>query len=303
MAQAQGSKRQLTYIKESVFGVTPTNPQTTALDFVSFTGNLETPEIQSATVRSNRQVAGARRGNISTKGDLAVEMTPDNVDPLLEAVMQGTWDQNTFDLKVGSNQRSFTIEEGFTDLNVFRKFTGCVFNTLSMDITPDAYVKATFGFMGKDSGLMTETPLSATPTPAGAGEGFFHEGGMFREYGVDVGYLSAISFELNNNAAANNALGVTGVRSITSGKAVVTGTVTGLFEDVNAYNRFANDTETQLQFSIVNAAGRRLEFSFPKVKYTSGAIQAEGDAGVTVQMQFTAVYDDASGTTLQINRV
>ncbi|MEJ7929846.1 phage tail tube protein [Ramlibacter sp. AN1015] len=300
MPQAQGSKRQLAYIVETTYGVTPATPQTKLLDFVNFTGDLNAPEVESQTIRPNRQSTGSRRGNTSTAGDLTLELTPDNADELLEAALQGTWAANV--LKVGSTQRSFSIEEGFTDMPQFRVFTGSVFNTLSMELNTEGYVNATLGFMGKTTTPFSGTSICGTPTAPSAKEAFYHEGGVFKEGGSTVGFLSALSFELSNNVTANNALGVTGVRAMTSGKAVVTGTVTALFEDVSFYNKFVNNASSSLEFTITSGA-ESLTFKFSKLKYTQADIQSDGDAGVTVQMTFRAEYDAADDTTMMITRV
>lgn len=299
MSQAQGSKRQVAYVFENTFGITPATPQTKELAFTEFTGNLNAPEVQSQTVRSNRQHTGSRRGNISTEGSFSIELTPGNADDLLESVMQGTWTEG--ELRIGSNQRSIAFEEGFTDIGQYRVFNGSVLNTLSMEVTPDSYVKASFGFIGKSTSAFTGTSICAVPTPVADGEQFFHEGGVFKEGDMPVGYLSAVKFDLTNNAKSSNALGVTGVRAITSGKAMVTGSVTALFESVDFYNKFVNITESSLEFTLTSGDDS-LTFAFPKLKYSNGKITSSGDAGVTVEMSFTAEYDETDDTTLLITR-
>lgn len=298
--QAHGSKRQVAYVFESTFGETPATPQTKELAFTEFTGNLNAPEIQSQTIRSNRQHTGSRRGNASTEGSLSIELTPDNADDLLEAVMQGTWTTNV--LKIGSTQRSIAFEEGFTDIGQYRVFNGSVLNSMSMEITPDGYVKATFGFLGKSTSAFSGTSICATPTTVADHAPFFHEGGVFKEGGTTVGYLSALKYDLDNNAEASNALGVTGVRTITSGKAMVKGSVTALFESVDFYNKFVNNTDSSLEFTVSSGA-KSLTYKLSKLKYTNGSISSNGDAGVTVEMSFTAEFDTADATTLMITRV
>lgn len=299
MAQAQGSQRRLAYVVESTYGTTPATPTMKQIDYVSFNGDLNTPEIMSQTIRPNRQMTGSRRGNISTTGDLTVELTPDNYDDFLEAFMQGTWATNV--LKVGQTQRSFSIEDGFLDIAQYRVFKGCVFNKLSIEVKPDSYVTATFGFMGSNTSAFTSSPLSATPTSALAKDAFFHEAGIFKEGGSTVAYVSGIKLDMDNNVDANNALGTTGVRNMTSGKFVVKGTVTALFESVTLYNKFQNATDSSLQFQVPSGL-QTLDFNLPKINYTNGKIVGKGDAGVNVEMSFTAEYDTTAATTLTITR-
>jgi len=300
MAQAQGSRVQLAYILEVTYGVTPGAPQTQAIEFSNFTGDLTTTQLSDPSIRADRQIAYSRRGNTSTEGELEVVMCADNYDTFLEAVTQGTWATGT--LKIGTTQRSFAVEQGFTDLVQFRVFNGVVFNTLSMEVTPDKLVMAKFGLLGSSTTAFTGTPIDASPTAVTAKDKFFHEGGTFKEGGATVGYLSAISFELNNNVSTNVALGNTGVRSMSSGKANVTGKVTGWFEDVTLYNKFKNNTDSSIEFTLV-AGAETLTFKLPKVKYGKGSIPMDGDGPITVELEFEAIYDTTDATTLMITRV
>lgn len=299
MAQAQTSRRQLAIIPEVTYGVTPATPQTQLLEFVSFNGELKADRLTDPSIRADRQTSYSRRGNSSTEGDLEVVLAPDNFDILLEAATQGIWTANV--LKIGSTQRSFAIEEGFVDLDQFRVFNGMVVNTMAMEITTDALVTATFGMIGKSTTAFSTAAIDETPTGVTAKDKFFHEGGTFNEGGAAVASLSAISFEINNNVSGNNALGSTGFRNVTSGKVAVTGKVTGLFESVDLYNKYKNDTDTSLSFTLI-AGAESLTFTFHRVKYTSASISSSGDAGVTVEMDFEALYDATATNTLTITR-
>ena len=301
MPQAQRSQTELAFIPEVTYGVTPSpSPQTTAIDHVSFNGNLNSATLTSNTVRADRQTAYARRGNSSTEGELVVELVPDNFDWLLEAVLQGTWAANV--LKIGSTQRSFAIEQSFIDIDQHQVFNGVVFNTMSMEITTEDLVTASFGFMGKSTTAFSATRIDEVITTNPSKPVFFHEGGTFNEGGVAVASMSSIAFEINNNITGNYGLGVTGYRNVTTGKVNVTGTVTGMFETTAMYNKFKNDTDTSLSFTLV-AGAETLKFEFHRVKFTSGSINASGDAGVTVELQFTAIYDSTALNTLTITRV
>jgi hypothetical protein len=267
---------------------------------VNFTGNLNPETLTDPSIRADRQTAYSRRGNSSTEGQLEVVLVPDNYDMFLEAALQGTWTANV--LKIGTNQRSFSVEQGFLDLNQFRVFNGVVVNTMSVAVNTDDLVNATFGLMGKSATNFSATSLDTTPTPVTTKDKFFHEGGTFNEGGVAVAYLSQISFELNNNVSGNRALGVTGFRNMTSGKVAVSGSVTGLFESVDLYNKFTSNADTSLSFTLV-AGAETLKFDFPRIKYTSANITANGDAGVTVEMNWEALYESTSATTMTITRV
>jgi hypothetical protein len=302
MAQAQTSTSTLAYVPETVFGQTPASPAFIALPRTDFTLGLTSEQLTSSTINSNRQTTYSRRGNSSVEGDLSVELTPDNYDDFLQAALQGTWATNV--LKIGKIQRSFAFEQGFDFVTEsrYRVFNGVIVNTMSMEVTTDSLVTATFGLLGASETTFSTTPADASYTAALSKPIFYHEGGSFNEGGSPVGYLSAISFELTNNVAGNKALGTVGFRNITSGRVSVTGSVTGLFESTALYDKYRANTDSSLSFTLV-AGAETLTFSFPKVKYTTGGITASGDAGVTVELGFEAIYDATDVSSLTITRV
>lgn len=301
MTQAAGSRVQLAFIPEVVYGTTPATPQTQLLDFSSASLGLNPTAITDPTIKSNRQKSYSRRGNVSTEGTLDVVLRPDNYDAFLEAALQGTWATNV--LKVGNTQRSFAIEQGFTDIAQYRVFNGSVVSTMKISVPVSGLVTAQFGFSGANTSAFTGTSIDSTPTAVADKPGFFHEGGTFKEGGVVVGFLSAIEFDLNNNVQPQYALGVLGARSVTSGTVSVTGKVTALFEDVTFYNKFVNNTDSTIEFTLLTEGAESMTFLLPKVKYTSGSIPVQNDGPLTVEMNFEAIYDSTEGSVLTITRV
>ena len=299
MAQATNSQRRITFIKESTFGVTPTTPQTQELEIVGFDGELTADTLVSKSINANRQVSRSRRGNTSTEGSLSFELTPDNYDWLLEAIFQSTFTTNV--LKVGSTQPSFSIEESFLDIDQHRVFTGTVFNNLSVSATTDDYVTPEATFIGAAVGAFSSTSIDETPTAVTAKDRFYHEGGTFNEGGSAVGTLTSIKLDMTNNVSGNKALGTVGYRNITSGRFQLTGTVEGTFESAAFYNKFKNNTESSLEFTLV-AGEQTLTFKISKLNYTEGKIDASGDGPCIVNLNFTAAFDATDASTIVVTR-
>lgn len=299
---AQNSSRQLAFIPEVTYGVTPTGtPQTQLIEFVDFTAELESETLTSNSINASRQVQFARRGNKSAAGDLTVELTPDNFDVFIEAVLGGSWATNV--VKNGSTKRSFTFEEGFADIAQYRTFNGMIINSMSMDVTPDGLIQASFGLVGAGSTAFTATSIDSSPTAVTKKPVFYHEGGTFNEGGSAVAYISGISFEITNNAAGNYALGNTSYHNVSMGRIDVTGTVTAYFPDPVLYNKFYNNTASNLSFTLAaGSPSETLTFSFPDVRYTSGSLQRGADGPVTVELGFTAIYDTTAATTMSVTR-
>ena len=298
---ASNQRRQVAFVPEIVFGTTPGTPQTQLIEIVEFDLDLTSEQLNSTSIRSDRQVGFSRRGNQSAEGNLVVELVPDNQDAFLEATLCGTWTSNV--LKIGNTPRSFAVEEGFMDIAQFRTFNGVVFNSLSVEVTPDALVQATFGVMGAGSTAFTGTSIDSTPTAIVKKDVFFHEGGTITEGGLSAAFITGISFELTNNITGNRALASTAYRSMTLGRVEVTGTVTALFESVALYNKYRNSTTSSIALTLTaGSPAETLTFTFPDVRYTSGTIQRSDSGPVLVELGFTAVYDTTAATSLTITR-
>ena len=300
MATAQNSRRQYAFVPEVTFGTTPATPQTQLIEVVSFDADLQAEQLNSATIRPDRQVAFSRRGNQSVSGNMVVELVPDNFDWAVEAVLGGTWATNA--VKVGNTERYFSIEEGFTDLPQFRVFNGVALNSMSMEVTPTALVTASFGLIGRGTSAFSGTSIDSTPTAITKKDVFYHEGGTITEGGSTIAYVTAISFEVTNNMTGNYALGNTSYRSISQGRVEVTGTVTAMFESETLYNKFKNSTTSSLAFTLA-AGAEEMTFTFPDVRYTTGTV-TRGDAGpVLVELGFTAIYDTTTASSIVVTKV
>lgn len=298
---AQNSRRQYAYVVESTFGTTPVTPTTKLFEVVTFDANLNAEQLSDPSIRADRQVAFSRRGNLAAEGEMEVVMCPDNYDWALEALLQGTWASNT--LKIGSTQRSFSIEEGFMDLAQYQVFTGMSFNTLSMTVTPDQLVTASFGMVGAGSSVLSGTSIDAAPDAIVVKDKFFHDGGTITEGGSSIAFITAINLEYTNNIQGTYALGNTSYRSVSSGKAGVTGTVTALFESAALYNKFRNSTDSSIAFTLTaGSPAETLTFTVPKVKYTTGTFTRGEDGPVLVELGFEGVYDGTALSSLVITR-
>jgi hypothetical protein len=300
MPQASGSRKQVAFIAEATFGTTPATPQTQVVEFVSFEGSLDRPLITDSSINANRQTNYVRTGNESVKADMEVVLCASNYDAFIEAAFQGTWTTNV--LKIGTTQRSFAIEEGYTDIAQYHTFNGCAVDSLSMEVSTDKFVTTKFGFLGSTESAFSGTSIDTTPTAVTTKAKFYHVGGTFKEGGTAIGYLTAISWDLKNGLKAANVLGTSGVRSISPSTVEVSGKVTALFEDVTVYNKFKNNTSTSIEYMLTDGTNSHT-YLFPKVSYTKAKVNGSGDGPVTVDLEFTAVYDVTNDTTIKLTRV
>lgn len=307
MAIASGSNHSMAYVAESTYGVTPATPSFKPLRNTGTTLGLSKDTLQSEELRDDRQIACFRHGNRQIGGDVSSELCYTDFDDIMEAVLCGTWSEDdpsagTDRLTVGTTRRSFTIERNFADIAKKIRYTGCEFNTMGLSVAPNAIVTATWGVVGKDqdgdygsvSGANYGTPQGGCP--------FDSFSGTILENGVAIGIVTQIDVNLENGIEPNFVVGSPTTAGNSIGRSNVTGTLTAYFEDETLLEKFRDETQTSIEFTLVSEAGDVLRFAMPNVKYGSGQPDVSGDGSVTIAMEYQALYDAGTGTNLLVDR-
>lgn len=301
MAFAQGSRSQLAYVPEVTFGTTPVTPSMVLLPINTHSLNLNKAIIESGEIRPDRQVAVSRHGNRSVAGDIAVEFRADDYDALLESALFGAFTSGV--LKLGVTPKYFTFEDGALDIAKYRKFTGCAVNTLAMDIQPNAMVMATFGIIGKDGPAASGTPLDASPTAVSGNDPFDSFSGTINEAGSPIATITGIKFQVANSLAPTAVIGSPTAPQLEYGRGVVTGELTAYYDDVTLYNKFVNETETDLVFSLTDGlTGNTYTFDMPRVKLNGADLPLANEQSRIITLPFQALYNAGDATTLSITK-
>jgi hypothetical protein len=92
MALGASNRVKIRYILETLFGVTPAsgNPNDLRMTGESLDFNINT--VKSAEIRSDRQITDLVPVGADAQGGLNVELSYQEYDKMIEAVLQGTWD-------------------------------------------------------------------------------------------------------------------------------------------------------------------------------------------------------------------
>ena len=81
------------------------------------------------------------------------------------------------------------------------------------------------------------------------------------------------------------------------------GNVTLMFENLTAFNKFQDETASDLKVTFTNGANS-LEFFYPNVRYIGDAVPKIANAqGVVVPLKFRAVYDESEATAVRITLI
>jgi hypothetical protein len=299
MAFAQGSRHGIAYVAETVYGVTPTTP--TMKELRNNSGGLVITKdtFQSQEIRSDRQISDFRHGTRQGAGNIDFELSYGAFDDFLESALQGVWASNV--LKAGTALKSFTIERRFEDISQYQAFTGCIVNTLSLSVAPNAMVTGTFGILGKD-GVFAGTALGV-PTAAPAHPPYDGFSGALLEGGVSVANVASIELNIDNGMRPAFVIGSQTTPQLLVGRSNITGTLVAFFENMTLLNKFLLETESSVELTLDGAAGGDLAIKLPRIKYGGGenAVTTSEDA-VQLRMPFQALRGAADGSNIVVTR-
>lgn len=299
MGASSGGFHGLYYIAESTFGTTPSTPEMTQLRHTSCSLVLSKDTFQSNELRSDRQIQDVRTGAQKVGGDIGFEFSWKEFDPLLEGALFGAWTSNV--LKAGTVQKSFTLERKFADITQYGVFTGCTMDKFSLEVKPNAIVTGSFSVVGKGAAY-SGTPLDAIPTASQQESPYDSFTGVMKEGGSTVAFVTGLSLSIQNNLSPNYVVGSNQTPFITAGRTNVSGTLSCMFQDLTMLNKFINETETSIEFTLGNGTTKSYTFKIPRVRYTGGDNAVSGEGVVTLSMPFMGVYDGTVGSALQITR-
>ena len=116
MGDARGSQREIRYVEEEEWGVTPETPEMKLLRTVSDSLAMTKQNLQSAELRADRQISDFRHGNRQAGGELGIEFSYESFDDFLESALFDTWvvPYNVTDetISVVATAKTFTRDAG-----------------------------------------------------------------------------------------------------------------------------------------------------------------------------------------------
>ena len=301
MTIATGSRHNLSYVLETTFGTTPTNPSFTPIRHTGTTLGLSKDSIESEELREDRQVAHYRHGNKSVTGDVNFELSYGGLDDLLQATLCGTWATNV--LLAGTTRRSFTVERHHQDIGKFLRSTGCQFNTMSLSVAPNSMVTGSFGVIGSGFSSSGTALTNATYSAESTTAPFDSFTGAITEGGSAIAIITALELNIDNGMEALYVVGSSDTLLPSIGKSMVTGSVTAYFENTTLMDKFVNETTSALQFTLTDAVGNDYIVLLPKVKYNSGNPEVSGPGAITLTLDFVSLFNSASDKQIKITRV
>lgn len=307
---ANGALHGMAYVVESTYGTTPNSPTLTPIRHNSTSLGLSKDTLSSEELRSDRQIIDFRHGPKQVGGDMVFEMSYGSFDDLLEAVLLGTWSNETpasgtDQLKAGTTRRSFSVRRYFSDLasgNAYHVYTGVEMNSLSMNVSPSAIVSCTMGVIGQDLTTQASEISGATLSTAGTTEAMTAIDGSISEGGSSIAVVTELTLDIQNGMEARHVVGDTKTLQPSIGRSNVSGQLTAYFENATLLDKFINETNSSVDLTLQDTAGNAIRIYLPNVIYTGGQPDVGGEGPITLSMPFQAVYDTTEGTNIIIER-
>ena len=217
-------------------------------------------------------------------------------------------------LENGTTRSSFTIERdiakpgsGGSLEHFYTRFLGMVPNTLSLELSTGSIVTASIGFVGL-SGVLASAAISGTPRPDPGGDvmNTVEDVGSVKmklrdplnptvDIFSEVGLLSSISLELNNNLRNKQAIGTLGSVDVGVGTFNLSGSLTAYLKDLSIYQRYVESLDSAIQIPLIKKGGNGYVFYMPRIKFEEANIPTPGqNQDVLVNGSYQAILDNTA---------
>lgn len=301
---ANGSQHAAFAIAESAYGTTPNTPSMGAIRHTDFDLGMDKDTLQSAEIRSDRNVTDLRLGQNKCGGSFGMQVVNDSVfEDFIAAVFGSDWSSGV--LVNGLTRKSFSILRKFGDLGAGNKpyhlLTGVEINSCEMKIPTSGIVTCTFDTIAKtyvpSEGAPTGATLSAptTTTPMDSFTGVVQEGGSA------IGVITEATIKFDNGMDRRFVIGSKDTLKPSQKKFAVSGSITCYYESGAMLDKFLNGTASSLSLQISNGTDS-LQLDLPNIKYTGGRVSVKDDGPITINMPFTAIYDQTAGGSAKFTR-
>ena len=126
--------------------------------------------------------------------------------------------------------------------------------------------------------------------------------GTLLEGDEEIAVITEITLSLENGIEPRFVVGSKNTIKPSVARANLTGQITAFFEDSRLVDKFLNETDSSIKFTLPDEAGNELTFVIPRIKYTGGQPDVDGEGAITLSMPFQALYDATEANNFFIQR-
>ena len=300
MSLAVGSQSGISFITEANFGVTPVSPVLKRLALTGCKMGLDKQIITSSQLRPDRMGHRIYHGQKYVSGNLQASMQRDSFDSLFESAFMSTFSAGV--LTTGTALKSFTIEDGLQDVGLYRVFTGCVVDKMSLRIQPNSAIALGFDMVGKTMRDAVTPSVAASYEEAASVPVMQSYDVSLKENNVLLAKVSAVSLELDNQLDQAQIIGQDSVASLLAGRIKVSGEMTVYFDSAALLQKFIRGTQTSLAITMQDDTVR-YEVIIPHVLYKAADLAFDEDQPRLLTLSFEAMRDNISGQLIELHKV
>ena len=301
---ANGAQHAAYYIAEVTYGTTPATPTMPAIRHTDFDLGMDKDTLQSAEIRSDRNVTDLRLGQNKCGGPFGMEVLNDvGFEDFMAAVFGGAWNAGV--LVNGTTRKSFSMLRYFGDLGAGEKpyhlLTGVEFASCELKIPTGGIATVSFDTIAKTYVPGASAPASATlsaPTTTSPMDSFT---GVVQEGGVTVGVITEATVKFDNNMDRRFVIGSKDTILPSQGKFSVSGSITCYYDSAAMLDKFLGGTASSLSLQLSNG-GDTLTLLLPNIKYTGGRVSVKDSGPITINLPFMAVYDGTTTGSAKLTR-
>ncbi len=209
-------------------------------------------------------------------------------------------------LRNGTTKQSFTIEKRLTDVPQFINYRGMRVASGNLNVEVGRPVGGAFAFLGKQE--LTAVATVGTGADVAAPTNDVMNAVTSLQTVREAGVVSAFSYlslalTIENGLREQPAIGSAFNIGIGAGTMKVSGRLRAYFSGPALYDKFLNDTPTDLSLRFVDPSGKAYILSLLKMKFATGQVLAAArNQDVLADLTFTAFRDPTFGKTVQIDR-
>lgn len=305
MTFANTSETQFALVEETTLGTTPASPSWKKFRITSESLIYDITNTTSSEIRPDVDVSDLIQTGASASGDFSFELSyGSEFDTLFEHALRGAFVSSRLD--GGTSKKSLSLEKKFEvgSPDEFLRFEGCRIGSLELNVQANSIITGSASIMGLSSSVATSEESGATYTDANTNDVMAAPDVASITVGSTSGtiYFTDLSWSLNNNVAAQNAVGSLNAVGIRYGLREITGSMTAYFDALSQqmYDDFVAGTEASLTYQMTDGTNT-YTVTFPRIKYQSGRVVAGGNnEDVFAEMAFQALYDSSEGTSIYI---
>lgn len=193
----------------------------------------------------------------------------------------------------------FTLEKELADVGQFFTYRGMSVSKMALNFASAALTDGSFEFTGKDA---TRTNATAYTGAAVASQAYDIQNGVRGINQLWEGtspltstFIKSMTMNTDNALRGQKALGTLGNAGIGSGDFKATGQLEVYFADGSQYDKFLNDTYTQLILGSRDTSKNGYVFTMPRVLLMSGKVVAGSkNQDLMASFDYMAFSDDAN---------